>query len=236
MSPTRCRRLCNVPVFLRSGGFLQYNGNKWILISDCVISNCTAFSHGGARGGTFSRCLFLNNKVTKAYGETGDYEQAITNMNNDIISGKMPDILVVESNQDISSWVNKGLLADIEALNAEDTSALRRKCFENDIEIVVVKNTLLKKALEQNLRPILFINKIDRKDARPQEVVDMTFELFMELNATDEQLDFPIIYGTARDGIAKLSLDEESNSVEPLLETILKQLKILKLQVLFHHL
>lgn len=55
----------------RSGGFLQYNGNKWILISDCVISNCTAFSHGGARGGTFSRCLFVNNKVTKAYGETG---------------------------------------------------------------------------------------------------------------------------------------------------------------------
>ena len=76
---------------------------------------------------------------------------------------------------------------------------------------------VLKKALEQNLRPILFINKIDKKDARPEEVVDMTFNLFMELNATDEQLDFPIIYGVAKQGIAKKSLDEESDSIEPLL-------------------
>lgn len=82
---------------------------------------------------------------------------------------------------------------------------------------------VLKKALEQNLKPILFINKIDKKDARPQEVVDMTFDLFMELNATDEQLDFPIVYGVARDGIAKLSLDAESDNISPLLETILKQ-------------
>ena len=84
---------------------------------------------------------------------------------------------------------------------------------------------VLKKALEQNLRPILFINKIDKKDARPLEVVDMTFNLFMELNATDEQLDFPIIYGVARDGIAKKSLDSESNSIAPLLDTILDVVK-----------
>ncbi|MGN1338454.1 MAG: translational GTPase TypA [Candidatus Coprovivens sp.] len=82
---------------------------------------------------------------------------------------------------------------------------------------------VLKKALEQNLKPILFINKIDKKDARPQEVVDMTFDLFMELNATDEQLDFPIVYGIARDGIAKLSLDDNSGDISPLLEVVLKQ-------------
>ena len=82
---------------------------------------------------------------------------------------------------------------------------------------------VLKKALEQNLRPILFINKIDKKDARPQEVVDMTFDLFMELNATDEQLDFPIVYGIARDGIATLDLNENGTSIEPLLQTVLKQ-------------
>lgn len=87
---------------------------------------------------------------------------------------------------------------------------------------------VLNKALEQNLRPILFINKIDKADARCEEVVDMTFDLFMDLNATDEQLDFPIIYGTARDGIAKLSLDAESNSVEPLLETIINQVEPFK--------
>ena len=84
---------------------------------------------------------------------------------------------------------------------------------------------VLKKALEQNLRPILFINKIDKKDARPEEVVNMTFDLFVELNATDEQLDFPIIYGSARDGIAKLSLTDESNDISPLLETIINHVK-----------
>ncbi len=87
---------------------------------------------------------------------------------------------------------------------------------------------VLKKALEQNLRPILFINKIDKKDARPEEVVDMTFNLFMELNATDEQLDFPIIYGVAKQGIATKSLDVESDSIEPLLETVIKQVEPFK--------
>lgn len=84
---------------------------------------------------------------------------------------------------------------------------------------------VLKEALKYNLKPILFINKIDKKDARPEEVVNMTFDLFCELNASDEQFDFPIIYGTARDGIAKYSLDDDSTTIDPLLETIVKQCK-----------
>ncbi len=84
---------------------------------------------------------------------------------------------------------------------------------------------VLKKALEHNLRPILFINKIDKKDARIEEVVNMTFDLFVELNATDEQLDFPIIYGAARDGIAKISLDDDSKDISPLLETVISHVK-----------
>ncbi len=84
---------------------------------------------------------------------------------------------------------------------------------------------VLKKALEQNLRPILFINKIDKKDARVKEVVDMTFDLFLELNATDEQLDFPIIYGIARDGIARLDLNDTNNDIAPLLETVINHVK-----------
>ena len=84
---------------------------------------------------------------------------------------------------------------------------------------------VLKKALEQNLRPILFINKIDKKDARPEEVVNMTFDLFMELNATDEQLDFPIVYGVARDGKATLDLNNLADNISPLLDTVLKQVK-----------
>lgn len=84
---------------------------------------------------------------------------------------------------------------------------------------------VLNKALEQNLKPILFINKIDKKDARPEEVVDMTFNLFMELNATDEQLDFPIIYGIAKNGTCTTSLNTTGTDISPLLETIVNQVE-----------
>lgn len=83
---------------------------------------------------------------------------------------------------------------------------------------------VLQKSLEQNLRPILFINKIDKKDQRAEEVVDMTFDLFVELNATDEQLDFPILYGVGRDGVAQYDSDEVGTDLTPLFETIIKQI------------
>ena len=79
---------------------------------------------------------------------------------------------------------------------------------------------VLSKALEFGLRPILLINKIDKKDQRAQEVVDEVYELFLDLNATDEQLDFPILYGIARDGIVQYDMDTPSDSIEPLFETI----------------
>ena len=81
---------------------------------------------------------------------------------------------------------------------------------------------VLEKSLEVGLKPILFINKIDKKDARPNEVVDMTFDLFLSLNATDEQLNFPIVYGIAREGIAKRELNDDSNDLTPLLDLILE--------------
>jgi GTP-binding protein len=83
---------------------------------------------------------------------------------------------------------------------------------------------VLSKALEQNLRPVLFINKIDKKDARPEEVVNEVFDLFVDLNANDEQLDFPIVYGVARDGIATLDYNDlNTKSIEPLLDVVLNQ-------------
>ncbi|HEY1682525.1 MAG TPA: translational GTPase TypA [Candidatus Tumulicola sp.] len=79
---------------------------------------------------------------------------------------------------------------------------------------------VLRKALELDLRAIVVVNKIDRKDARPQEVVNETFDLFVELGASDEQAEFPVLYTNARAGIAKRDLDDESDSLEPLFETI----------------
>lgn len=81
---------------------------------------------------------------------------------------------------------------------------------------------VLSKALEQNLKSIVVINKIDRQDARPQEVINEVYDLFIDLDANDEQIDFPIIYAIARDGMAKLNLEDESNDLRPLFEQILK--------------
>ncbi len=80
---------------------------------------------------------------------------------------------------------------------------------------------VLRKSLELHLKPILVVNKIDRPNARPHEVVDMTFDLFCELNATDEQLDFPIVFASAKEGWATLDPDTKSPDMKPLLETIL---------------
>ena len=79
---------------------------------------------------------------------------------------------------------------------------------------------VLKKSLELHLKPIVVINKIDRPAARPHEVVDQTFDLFCELNATDEQLDFPIVYASGKEGKTTLELDEEAKDMKPLLDTI----------------
>lgn len=84
---------------------------------------------------------------------------------------------------------------------------------------------VLQKSLEFGLKPILFINKIDKKDQRAEEVVNEVFDLFVDLNATDEQCEFPIIYGIAKQGIAKLEMDDNSEDLSPLFETIVNHVE-----------
>jgi GTP-binding protein len=83
---------------------------------------------------------------------------------------------------------------------------------------------VLMKALEAKLPPILVINKIDRPDARIQEVLNEVYDLFIDLDATEDQLDFPVIYTNARAGIAKLTPEDESKDLRPLFESILKNI------------
>ena len=83
---------------------------------------------------------------------------------------------------------------------------------------------VLKKALENGLKPIVVINKIDRDNADPHKVLDMVFELFLELGANDEQLDFPTVYASAKAGFAKNEIDQESTTMEPLYEAIAKHI------------
>ncbi len=80
---------------------------------------------------------------------------------------------------------------------------------------------VLMKALEAHLTPIVVINKIDRQDARIQDVVNEVYDLFIDLDAAEDQLDFPVLYAVARDGIAKLDPDDDSDSLRPLFETII---------------
>ncbi|HZI17812.1 MAG TPA: translational GTPase TypA [Pyrinomonadaceae bacterium] len=81
---------------------------------------------------------------------------------------------------------------------------------------------VLRKALEARLPAIAVVNKIDRHDARPEEVVNEIYDLFIDLDATDEQIEFPILYAVSRDGIAKRSLEDESQNLKPLFEEIVR--------------
>jgi GTP-binding protein len=83
---------------------------------------------------------------------------------------------------------------------------------------------VLKKALEARLKIIVVINKIDRPDARPEEVLDEIYDLLIDLNATEEQLEFPLLYAVGREGIAKRTLDEQGRDLKVLLDTILDEI------------
>ena len=84
---------------------------------------------------------------------------------------------------------------------------------------------VLKKALELKLKPIVVINKIDKPNARPEEVIDEVFELFLELGADDEQLDFPIIYASAREGFARYNVEDTNMGMEPLFKTVIEHVQ-----------
>lgn len=84
---------------------------------------------------------------------------------------------------------------------------------------------VLKKSLELGLKPIVVINKIDKPAARPEAVCDMVLELFMDLGANDEQLDFETVYAIARDGIAKINMEDSNEDLSPLLDLILEKVR-----------
>ncbi len=85
---------------------------------------------------------------------------------------------------------------------------------------------VLKKSLDLGLKPIVILNKIDKPAARPEIVKEMVYELFLDIGASDEQLDFLTLYAIARDGIAKINLEDDSKDLTPLLDTLIKQVPI----------
>jgi len=84
---------------------------------------------------------------------------------------------------------------------------------------------VLKQALEHGLNPIVVVNKIDRPNSTPEEVVDLVFDLFVELGANDHQLEFPVLFASAKNGFAKYEIEDEDLNMQPLFETIIKHVK-----------
>ncbi len=118
--------------------------------------------------------------------------------------------------------------------HADFSSEVERIIKAVDTTILVVDSSegpmpqtrfVLKKSLEQGIKPILFINKMDKNNERAKQVEDMVLDLFIELQADDQQLEFPIIYGVAKDGIAKYEIDGNSENLEPLFETIINHVE-----------
>ena len=191
------------------------------------IINIAVVAHVDAGKSTLVDALLKQNGAFKAHEEVGELI-----MDSDSIE-KERGITIYSKNCSIHYKDYKINIVDTPG-HADFSSEVERVIKTVDTVVLIVDSAegpmpqtrfVLKKALEQNLKPILFINKIDKKDARPTEVVDMTFNLFMELNATDEQLDFPIVYGVAKEGKCSLDLDHLEDNVEPLLNTIINQVK-----------
>src|SRR6476620_10305188 len=84
---------------------------------------------------------------------------------------------------------------------------------------------VLRKALEARLPAIAVVNKIDRSDSRPTEVVNEIYELFLDLDATDDQIEFPILYAVSRDGVARNKLEDHSNNLQPLFDQIVETIQ-----------
>ena len=158
-----------------------------------------------------------NEKVAERVMDSGDIERergiTILSKNTSVMhDGVKINIVDTPGHADFGGEVER-------VLNMVDGVLLLVDAFEGPMPQT---KYVLRKALEQKLKPIVVINKIDKPDARVSEVEDEVLELFMELEADDDQLDFPVIYANGRDGIAKNSMDDDSDNLEPLFKCIIK--------------
>ena len=157
-----------------------------------------------------------NEKVAERVMDSGDIERergiTILSKNTSVMhDGVKINIVDTPGHADFGGEVER-------VLNMVDGVLLLVDAFEGPMPQT---KYVLRKALEQNLKPIVVINKIDKPDARVAEVEDEVLELFMELDANDEQLDFPVIYANGRDGIAKTDMVDEGTDLQPLFKAII---------------
>ena len=166
-----------------------------------------------------ARVFRENEQVAERVMDSNDLERergiTILSKNTAIFyNGVKINIIDTPGHSDFSGEVER-------VLNMADGVLLLVDAFEG---VMSQTRYVLRKALEHKLKPIVVINKIDRPDARIDEVNDEILELFMELGADDEQLDFPVIYTSAKLGIAKKNIHDDNKDLKPLLDTILTEI------------
>ena len=164
-----------------------------------------------------SHVFRFNEKIAERVMDSGDIERergiTILSKNTSVMhDGVKINIVDTPGHADFGGEVER-------VLNMVDGVLLLVDAFEGPMPQT---KYVLRKALEQNLKPIVVINKIDKPDARIEEVEDEVLELFMELDASDEQLDFPVIYANGRDGVAKTDMVDEAVDLQPLFKAIVE--------------
>lgn len=157
-----------------------------------------------------------NEKVAERVMDSGDIERergiTILSKNTAVMhEGVKINIVDTPGHADFGGEVER-------VLNMVDGVVLLVDAFEGPMPQT---KYVLRKALEQHLKPIVVINKIDRPDERVKDVEDEVLELFMELEATDDQLDFPVVYAAARAGVAKIDMTDEATDLQPLFKVII---------------
>ena len=190
---------------LRNIAIIAHVDHGKTTLVDALLKQCHVFRQNQE----VNDCVMDSNAIERERGITIFSKNAAVNYN-----GVRINVIDTPGHADFGGEVER-------VLNMADGVLLLVDAFDGPMPQT---RFVLRKALQAGLKPLVVVNKIDRPGARPHEVLDEVFELFLQLDANEEQLDFPVIYASGRQGIAKLEVEDHSTDCRPLLDAILKHI------------
>ncbi len=190
---------------LRNIAIIAHVDHGKTTLVDALLKQCHVFRQNQE----VAECVMDSNAIERERGITIFSKNAAINYN-----GVRINVIDTPGHADFGGEVER-------VLNMADGVLLLVDAFDGPMPQT---RFVLRKALANGLKPLVVINKIDRPGARPHEVLDEVFELFLQLDASEAQLDFPVIYASGRQGIAKAELDDKSTDCRPLLDAIVREI------------
>ncbi len=190
---------------LRNIAIIAHVDHGKTTLVDALLKQCHVFRQNQ----DVAECVMDSNAIERERGITIFSKNAAINYN-----GIRINVIDTPGHADFGGEVER-------VLNMADGVLLLVDAFDGPMPQT---RFVLRKALQAGLKPLVVINKIDRPGARPHEVLDEVFELFLQLEANEEQLDFPIIYASGRQGFAKAEMDDTSTDCRPLLDAIIREI------------